>query len=990
MNEVFGLPMSGIMATLIALLSLCLLSVAWVAWRRPVIFKLGVRNIPRRRAQTALIVVGLMLSTLIISTALGVGDTLDYSATSDTYRQLGRVDAVVVQSRSPEADLYAALDDTFGADALAVVERATAGIPEVDGLLPILDARVPVRHDSAGQGEPTAILTGIDPARLDAFGGLRGTDGNAVDLAAFAVNEVAISEEAAKELDAAAGDTVTAFFANKPLPLTVAAVVEDSTLAGHRETAVGLVMPLAQMQALTGQPDTVSMIAVSGAGGVRDAADGSESAVAALRSALAGQNLGVDPIKADMVEQAEGIAALFTGLFLVLGLFSIAAGVLLIVLIFTMLAAERRSEMGMARAVGTQRKQLIQQFVAEGSGYALLSGLVGAALGVGAAFGIAAGLRALFGDFLAIEPHVEPRSLVVAYCLGVVITFLAVVGSSWKISRLNVVAAVRDIPDVATGHRRKRTLVWGALLLGLGGLLAIQGAGAGVAFPFYAGMSLLPFGIALPLRFFGVASRPVFSAAGLYLLALWMLPQNAMNALVGELDGEIEMFFLSGIFMVVGATMVILQNTDLLLAGVSRLGGLFKGSLPAVRTAVAYPGAARGRTGLTIAMFSLIVFSLVMVATMNHNYTALYLGDEATAGWDVRADASNANPLADFRGDLAAQGVAAGEIAAVGVVASPGLFGSEVRLAGAPDWKNVDLRGMDPAFLDGSEFAFLSRAVGYADDAAVVAALRADPTLAVIDASALDGGGGFEEGSDDRFVLSGVGWDDETFAPRRVELARADGGISAVTIVGVIDEKVGALAGLFTARDTVAAVAPDPALISYYVRLADPDRADAVAQEIEAALLQNGVEGVSLRGEVEDQQRQSSGFLYLVQGFMGLGLLVGVAAVGVIAFRSVVERRQQIGVLRAIGYRRGLVSLSFLIETAFIVGMGVLSGTILGVVLARNLFTADDAADGAGFSVPWPVIATILVATVAIALVMTWVPSRQAARIAPAEALRYE
>ena len=47
-----------------------------------------------------------------------------------------------------------------------------------------------------------------------------------------------------------------------------------------------------------------------------------------------------------------------------------------------MLAAERRPEMGMARAVGAQRRQLIQQFVAEGSGYALLAGLVGAALGV--------------------------------------------------------------------------------------------------------------------------------------------------------------------------------------------------------------------------------------------------------------------------------------------------------------------------------------------------------------------------------------------------------------------------------------------------------------------------------------------------------------------------------------------------------------------------------------------------------------------------------
>ena len=62
-------------------------------------------------------------------------------------------------------------------------------------------------------------------------------------------------------------------------------------------------------------------------------------------------------------------------------------------------------------------------------------------------------------------------------------------------------------------------------------------------------------------------------------------------------------------------------------------GGLFRGKLPAVRTAVAYPDAARGRTGMTIAMFSLIVLSLVMVATISQNFIALMLGDEANAGW---------------------------------------------------------------------------------------------------------------------------------------------------------------------------------------------------------------------------------------------------------------------------------------------------------------------------------------------------------------------
>src|ERR671923_770413 len=102
MDEIFGLPIAGIMVVLLALLALCLLSVAWVAWRRPVIFKLGVRNIPRRKAQTILIVVGLMLSTLIISAALGTGDTIDWSATSATYESLGEVDELVVFSRNDE------------------------------------------------------------------------------------------------------------------------------------------------------------------------------------------------------------------------------------------------------------------------------------------------------------------------------------------------------------------------------------------------------------------------------------------------------------------------------------------------------------------------------------------------------------------------------------------------------------------------------------------------------------------------------------------------------------------------------------------------------------------------------------------------------------------------------------------------------------------------------------------------------------------------
>ena len=67
-------------------------------------------------------------------------------------------------------------------------------------------------------------------------------------------------------------------------------------------------------------------------------------------------------------------------------------------------------------------------------------------------------------------------------------------------------------------------------------------------------------------------------------------------------------------------------------------------------------------------------------------------------------------------------------------------------------------------------------------------------------------------------------------------------------------------------------------------------------------------------------------FNRLIQGFMGLGLVVGVAALGVISARAVVERRQQIGVLRSIGFRREMVQAIFLLESSFVALTAIVVG----------------------------------------------------------------
>ena len=96
-------------------------------------------------------------------------------------------------------------------------------------------------------------------------------------------------------------------------------------------------------------------------------------------------------------------------------------------------------------------------------------------------------------------------------------------------------------------------------------------------------------------------------------------------------------------------------------------------------------------------------------------------------------------------------------------------------------------------------------------------------------------------------------------------------------------------------------------------------------------------------------------FFRIFIGFMALGLFVGVAALGAISTRAVVERRQQIGVLRAIGYKRRMIALSFLLESSFVSLLGSAIGVVLGLLLSYNAVTdirAETGISGQGALLP--------------------------------------
>jgi putative ABC transport system permease protein len=122
-----------------------------------------------------------------------------------------------------------------------------------------------------------------------------------------------------------------------------------------------------------------------------------------------------------------------------------------------------------------------------------------------------------------------------------------------------------------------------------------------------------------------------------------------------------------------------------------------------------------------------------------------------------------------------------------------------------------------------------------------------------------------------------------------------------------------------------------------------------------------------------------------------VGLVVGVAALGVISTRAVVERRQQIGMLRALGFQREMVGGCFLIESSFVALLGISLGAGLALIPAYHLIIETGQGEmNLRFQVPWESIGMVVAVAYGMALLTTWLPAWQASRVPPAEALRYE
>src|SRR3954463_16403812 len=104
MDRVFGIPAGPLAVTLAVILVVAAGVLTAIAAKNLVFLKIGLRNIPRRRSRSALIIAGLMLGTAIIAASLLTGDTMATAVRGSVTKSLGVTDEVITAGTSANVD----------------------------------------------------------------------------------------------------------------------------------------------------------------------------------------------------------------------------------------------------------------------------------------------------------------------------------------------------------------------------------------------------------------------------------------------------------------------------------------------------------------------------------------------------------------------------------------------------------------------------------------------------------------------------------------------------------------------------------------------------------------------------------------------------------------------------------------------------------------------------------------------------------------------
>ncbi len=723
----------------------------------------------------------------------------------------------------------------------------------------------------------------------------------------------------------------------------------------------------------------------------------------------------VDRAKHDGIETSRLASGSLSALFIVFGSFTMIAGMLLVVNIFVMIAEERKNEMGMVRALGLQRPDLRALFVLEGSLVAAISSAVGSLLGLLVGWMVATAFAwALSSVEGAFVHDWSWQSLIAGFAVGFLVSWASLWGTSFRNSRLNVVAAMRNLPAqkgqgppwwswiviLAMGGVSVVCMGWfflnggeGSFAHGLWSLTGIFALLALVPLLFYNMPHVLAVKSAIAARLVRNSARNTMAILG-FLLIVWAILPGWLDPVRADLEPDEASFIIIGVSSVAAGVLLLTSLAPMLASVFGRAASITKRIGPVVPTALAYPLSTPFRTALTLGMFSLTVFSVVVLAGYSaqfETYSESFVDDVSgdfdilgtSTAWDRPLPLEGTPNEWDWPDDLGPD-----EFDGIGVV-SLGV----VRYADAENLEPFEterahyLRGINTGFADhgGLPLHIWDNSLG--DDPNVVwQTVATNPNVCILDASfGMEFQGVEDEDSPFNQEPFSIGESIIAIDPENPSIHRE------LTIIGFLDEgSLWAAPGIWVGHSIVGEEF-DTRITRMYLSMPEGttlEEKEEMAQRLEKGFIDAGMEVNVIETSVKEFQMIIFAIFDIFQSYLMLGLVVGIAGLGVVTIRAVSERVHQTGVLRAIGFQRRMVVGGYLLELSWISLLGILNGLVVGIGFHWYLYDKFWKDEGAAFTLPWVTLFSVVIGAWLLILAATALPVRRAASIHPAEALR--
>jgi len=434
-------------------------------------------------------------------------------------------------------------------------------------------------------------------------------------------------------------------------------------------------------------------------------------------------------------------------------------------------------------------------------------------------------------------------------------------------------------------------------------------------------------------------------------------------------------------------------NSDSLIHIITKVFRVRKEYRAVLKTSISYPLKAKFRTALSIFIFGLVIFTMttltVVAGLMGTNIDRMVA--ETSGGFDVIAFTSTSPIMVDPWQQLNQTGSQLQGANVTHLIPLPVSQAGVIVTHVNPDTQQVSystvlyqVMGFNTSLYTQGNYPLADYDHSlYANENDVWRAVQGNGSLAIVDGSVApqSGFGGMgPPGATSSGFEATVG---ETF-PMRSPL----GPTYNVTIIGIM--KQSAFQGIFmreqTVRSEFGAVGASVLLVQFR------DDLDSTAQSIllEKTFLANGLQSIDIKGLAHTITSLINSMLSLFEAFLGMGLIIGISGLAIITIRSIHERKLEIGMMRAIGYRKSMVVANFAIESGFISLLGIIIGSILGVVVGYELWLTSLEPIGFVWTLNvWPILLVGTLSFVA-AILSVYPAARGASKVAPADVLRFE